>query len=160
MKNGGQGASGFMAGKRSVTALSNAVVAPRFRAGLRNRGARSGPEAAGRVEAAFCVTTLTSPADFTAKSVGVYPAGSPYNIRGQSSSNWASPATRLRRVIEQPWRPLSGSASVSTLSQALAVLCRAETMPLTATQSIFSTAPAGQLAGACLLSGPRIFLSQ
>ena len=48
--------------------------------GTRERGL----EVTVHVKAAFYVTTLFPPAEFTAKSVGVYRTGSSYNIRGNS----------------------------------------------------------------------------
>lgn len=145
MKNGGQGAGGFMAGKRPAAALQDAVAAPKLRAGLFNRNL----EVTGHVKAAFYVTPLPSPADFTAKSVGVYRTGSPYNIRGNSlrrdcpldvqgsiaielgaTSNLCKKGHRVRLEVSV------GNRSLFDRKPNPGGLVQTETMPVTATQSI------------------------
>ena len=129
-----------MAGKRPAAALQNAVVAPKLRAGLFNRDL----EVTGHMKAAFYVTP---PADFTAKSVGVYRTGSPYNIRGNSlrrdcpldvpgsieigaTSNLFKKGHRVRLEVSV------GNRSLFDRKPNPGGLVQTETMPVTATQSI------------------------
>ena len=105
-----------------------------------------GLEVTGHLKAAFYVTP---PADFTAKSVGVYRTGSPYNIRGNSlrrdcpldvqgsieielgaTSNLFKKGLRVRLEVSV------GNRSLFDRKPNPGGLVQTETMPVTATQSI------------------------
>ena len=105
-----------------------------------------GLEVTGHLKAVFYVTP---PADFTAKSVGVYRTGSPYNIRGNSlrrdcpldvprsieiglgaTSNLFKKGHRVRLEVSV------GNRSRFDRKPNPGGLVQAETMPVTATQSI------------------------
>ena len=108
-----------------------------------------GLEVTGHLKAAFYVTPLLPPADFTAKSVGVYRTGSPYNIRGNSlrrdgsldvprsveielgaTSNLFKKGLRVRLEVSV------GNRSLFDRKPNPGGLVQTETMPVTATQSI------------------------
>ena len=108
-----------------------------------------GLEVTGYVKAAFYVTPLLPPADFTAKSVGVYRTGSPYNIRGNSlrrdcpldvprpieiglgaTSNLFKKGHRVRLEVSV------GNRSRFDRKPNPGGLVQTETMPVTATQSL------------------------
>lgn len=149
MKNGGKRAAGFMSGKHSAAAFQNAVVADRDVRVYSTEALERDPAVTGHVKATLYVITTTPATDVIAKSVGVYPIGSPYNIRSHilrrdgppdvpgsteielgAISNLFKKGHRVRLEVSV------GNRARSDRNPNPGGLARAETAPVAATQSI------------------------